>query len=134
MAQDFKELEKVQRRATKLVPGLKSLSYDERLKQLQLYSVKTRVLRGDLIETYKIITGKTKLETSQFFELNQDTRTRGHNRKLKVERTALHSRAMFFSNRVVPHWNKLPQEIVTAETVNSFKNRLDQHWSLTNRG
>ena len=79
MAQDFKELEQVQRRATKLVPGLKSLSYDERLKQLQLYSVKTRVLRGDLIETYKIITGKAKLETSQFFKLNQDTRTRGHN-------------------------------------------------------
>ena len=97
-----------------------------------MHSIKRRVLRGDLIETFKILSGKTKLDPAQFFEEDRDTRTRGHDKKLKVKRISLKSRAMFFSNRVVPFWNKLPSEVVGAETVNAFKNRLDKYWASSN--
>ena len=99
MAQDYLALEKIQRRATKLVPAIWNLPYDDRLRALKLPTVKERLLRGDLIETYKILTGKTKLEPSRFFERNQDERTRGHHLKLKAKRAGYLAKAKFFSHR-----------------------------------
>ena len=52
--------EKVQRRASKLVPQLKSLPYTERLQALNLYTIAQRRLRGALIETFKLVKGKKK--------------------------------------------------------------------------
>ena len=132
MVQDYDALEKVQRRATKTVHGLANLTYEERLIRLELLSIKERVLRGDLIETFKIVTGKSKLDPNQFFERHQDDRTRGHQFKLKALRSAHQARAKFFSNRVVAYWNRLPEEVVTATTTNEFKNRLDRHWDELN--
>ena len=51
-------LENVQRRATKLIPGYKELDYKERLQRLNLPTISSRRLRGDMIEIYKILTGK----------------------------------------------------------------------------
>ena len=132
MAQNFKTLERVQRRATKMVQGLKNVPYQERLKKLGLCGLEQRVLRGDLIETYKILTGKTKLDPDHFFERASSDRTRGHRLKLKVKRAEHQQRMKFFSHRVIPHWNGLPEEVVSAQTTNSFKNRLDHHWATRN--
>ena len=55
---DINLVEGVQRRATKLVPELKHLSYEERLKRLDLTTLEERRTRGDLLEMYKIIMGK----------------------------------------------------------------------------
>ena len=131
MAQDYEVLEKVQRRATKLVRGIKTLPYKECLRHLELPSIKERVLRGDLILTYKILTGKTTMGATQFFERNKDKRTRGHQMKLLKRRAAHHARTMFFSNRVVSQWNKLPENVISAPNTNTFKNRLDRHWAKT---
>ena len=131
MAQDLKALNKVQRRATKLVRGLRHIPYEERLKRLKLDTMSRRLLRGDLIEVFKIVYGKTKLDFNNFFELNMDKRVRGHNKKLKVKQVFHKARAMSFSRRVVKHWNLLPQEVIMADSVNAFKNRLDQHWTTT---
>ena len=87
-------------------------------------------MRGDLIETFKILTNRIKLEPSKFFEHNQDDRTRGHHMKLKTKRASLLSRAKFFSHRVVAKWNKLPEEVVSATTVNDFKKKLDLNWAV----
>ena len=58
-AQDLKLLESVQRRWTKRIDGLRSLSYDDRLRALNLYSAQGRLLRADLIQYWKIFNGKT---------------------------------------------------------------------------
>ena len=129
LAKDIQTLEKIQRSATKLVPSLKKLSYEDRLKKLDITSLEKRRTRGDLIETYKILTDKEKIDSDQFFKLS-DTGydLRGHSMKLTVKRSRLDTRKYFFSNRIVNYWNELPQAIVDAPSVNTFKNRLDKYW------
>ena len=105
-----------------MVQGMKNVPYEERLKKLGVCSVEQRILRGDLIETFKILTGKTMLDPDH-------ERTRGHHLKLQTNCAVHQARAKFFSHRVVSHWNRLPEEVVSAPSTNCFKNRLDQHWA-----
>ena len=126
---DIEILEKVQRRATKLVKGIRDLSYSERLQRLKLPSFRKRIIRGDLIETFKILTEKVKTDPEQFFELASQDRTRGHHLKLRKRRSRTIMRLKFFANRVVSQWNSLPEEIVEATSTNVFKNKLDLHWA-----
>ena len=81
-------LENVQRRATKLIPGYKELDYKERLKRLNLPTLSYRHLRGDMIEMYKILTGKySSSVTSNVVTLREnDSITSGHNLKIFKER------------------------------------------------
>jgi len=103
-------LETVQRRATRIVKGLKKLPYETRLKRLVLYSLERRRLRGDLIETFKILTGKEHIDPSTFFRLaDVTTGLRGHSLKLFKLRCRTTVRQNFFSQRIVNEWNKLPQ-------------------------
>ena len=129
MKQDVQILEKTQRRATKLVKGLSCLTYQERLQKLSLLSIKDRMLRGDLIEVYKIVTGKVNVDANQFFEIQDESITRGHQLKLKRRRATHHFRNMVFSNRVVEPWNGLPAHVISSPSVNVFKRRLDQCWA-----
>jgi len=124
---DIECLEQVQRRATKLVSGLRNLSYEDRLHRLKLTTLEKRRLRGDLIETFKIMTDREKVDKHDFFESSNSTYSlRGHEYKIAVQRNRTAARSAFFSQRVVGSWNKLPQEVVTATSINMFKNRLDR--------
>lgn len=125
------ELEGVQRRATKMIPGSKNLEYGTRLKWLNLQSLENRRKRGDLIETYKYLNGLYSTERN-FFELNKNSITRGHHLKIKHQYSRLDNRKYFFANRVVEDWNNLPAHVVKADSVNCFKNRLDKHWLSNN--
>ena len=120
-------LEKVQRRATKLVPGLENKDYDERLKSLDMPSLHYRRARGDMIECYKYLTGKYKVKNSMF-EVDSSN-TRGHSLKLRKSGTAQNSvRHNFFSVRCINSWNSLSEEIVASQSLNDFKNSLDNYW------
>ncbi|MFZ2540120.1 MAG: hypothetical protein WAX04_14670 [Oscillospiraceae bacterium] len=126
---DIEDIEKVQKRATKIIPALKGLTYVERLKRCNLSTLRFRRIRGDMIETYKIITGKYDRNVSPKFSFSEVTSTRGNSLKINTTRTKYDLRKYCFTNRVVNVWNSLPDHIVKACTLNQFKNRLDKFWS-----
>lgn len=122
-------LEKVQHRATKWVPGLRNLSYSDRLLRLKLPTLAYRRLRGDMIEVYKITSGTYDTRASHgILHRALNSRTRGHSRKLEMRQCRLDVRKHSFSHRVVNLWNSLPEQVVTAPTLHTFENRLDRHW------
>ncbi len=124
------QLESVQRRITKQLPGMENLSYSERLIKLKLPTLSYRRLRGDLIEVYKITNEQYDTNCTSCLKLWEDmTGTegtlRGHSKKLFQQRPRLSVREHAFGLRVVPIWNKLPEEVVSAKDINDFKNKLD---------
>lgn len=125
-AGDIHALEQVQRRITKLCPSIRNLPYERRLLKLGLTTLSERRLRGDLIETYKILHGHYSVNLN-FFEISEDNRLRGHNYKLVRERFYKLCRQNFLCNRVHRAWNSLPPYIVDATSVNSFKNLYDNY-------
>ena len=127
LQKDVDILEKVQKRATRMVEGLKGLSYKERLKRLNLTTLETRRIRADLIEVYKIFHGLEGLKVEDFFEVVQDSNTRGH--KFKIYKRAFRTNfgKFSFGNRVTSDWNLLPAETVMAENILKFKNLVDHH-------
>ena len=97
-----------------------------------LTSLERRRLRGDLIETFKILHGYENIDSGLYFEISEAV-TRSNSCKLrKREHWRTLARANSFSIRVVNAWNALPEEIVTASTVSIFKQRLDKHWEDEN--
>jgi hypothetical protein len=83
---DIEKLENVQRRATKKVPTLNNMEYNERLKKLKMPTLKNRRMPGDMIEVFKIINGiYDPLTTVDMFELNTTSNTRGHSKKMKIK-------------------------------------------------
>ena len=125
-------VERVQRRFTKRVIGLYNLSYGDRLRALKLPSLWWRFRRGALITTFKILKfdyGGTTIKNN--FKLTQNLYTRGH--PWKLDRSHLnHTKTQnFFFNRIIPIWNELPTAVVSADSVNGFKNLLD-HYIATN--
>ncbi|XP_065667883.1 uncharacterized protein LOC136088150 [Hydra vulgaris] len=118
---------KIQRRATKVAPELKHLSYTEKLAKLCLTTLETRRTRDDLIEFFKITTGIDKILWYKELYKASSQSLRGHSMKFEREFTKTTIRHNFFTNRVIPHWNALPEKMVSAMTVNSFKGRLDKH-------
>ncbi|BHF69825.1 hypothetical protein SprV_0301287200 [Sparganum proliferum] len=125
---DRTTLEKVQRRATKLVRGYKNLPYETRLSNLNLFPLDYRQLRGDLIQTFRMLRRQDCcLASGDFFQLATTTSLRGHPLKLRVTGARLDARRSFFSHRVVKAWNALPVDVVMSSSVNSFKRKLDQY-------
>lgn len=122
------DLERVQKRATKMVKGCKRLSYSERLRFLEIPTLKFRRIRGDMIEVFKILNGFYDNSVAPVLLRNHDTRTRGNDLKLVHSRSRLDIRKYNFSSRIVGLWNMLPNWVVLSESVNSFKNNLDKFW------
>ena len=121
-------IEGVQRRATKLVPELRELQYEERLKKLGLTTLEDRRERGDMIETYKIITGKEDIDPSKFFTM---ATVRGdpqltHNMKIYKKRFRLDKRKYSFSQRVIAKWNLLDKDVVESQKTSGFKRKYDK--------
>ncbi|KAK6172148.1 hypothetical protein SNE40_015875 [Patella caerulea] len=118
LEKDKKLIEGVLRRGIKLISGLKDLSYEERLEKLKIPSMAFRRARGDVIEAYKYTHGLYK--TDQILELDTDNTRGGHSYKLRHCKTA---------TRVVNTWNSLPEDVVSAPSLNAFNSKIDRLWS-----
>ena len=124
-------LERIQRRATKMIPELRYLSYEGRLLQCGLTTLETRRLRGHQIEVFKIVNGYEDVDRNMFFKLKEGSRTRGNKAALVKEQFRWNMRKYSFSQRVINEWNKLPNDCVNASCVNVLKNRIDRYMIRT---
>ena len=108
---------------------LSDLPYEKRLRALNLPSMHYRRERGDMIQVYKILSGKDRLDTNTLLPLNNKGITRGHSKKLSKRGSRLNIRKYSFGLRVTDAWNSLPEWVVCAKSLNSFKNNLDRFWT-----
>ena len=134
---DATVIESVQRRATKLVPKLRGSDYESRLRAMKLPSLVYRRMRGDMIECFKYMHKVYKVKTNFLIpeepEQNEEngerkSKTRGHDRRIPQQRSHLDVRKNFFSVRVANIWNNLPESVVEASSVDTFKSRFDKHF------
>ena len=120
----IRKIERIQRAATKMVPSLRDLTYEERLAKLNLPSLEERRERGDLITVYKAMREMEKIDRDDLFVW--DTReTRGHGKKLKKTRCLRSIKKHGFPYRCIDTWNGLEKDILNARNIHEFKDKLD---------
>ena len=122
---DIDMLERLQRRAIKIIPKLMNINYEMHLKECGLSTLETRRLSGDEIEVFKILNGYENIDRS-FFTVKEERRTRGHGVTLAKKQCILDIRKFSFSQRTVNEWNRLSADCVrSASSINMFKNKID---------
>ena len=133
--EDKAVLEKIQKRAISMVSNFKSKtkSYEDKLGEAGMITLEARRQRGDMLEMFKIMTGKENVDSSIWFEKMEDHRgsgmsTRNSSGLYNVQQYACNSdlRRNFFSQRVCTAWNALPDHVKASTSVNMFKNKYDE--------
>ncbi len=119
-------LERAQHKFTRMIYGMKSFDYEERLRMLNLWSLEERRNRADLIEVFKSLRGLSAPSSRDLFTVSTNHITRGHTLKLAKNRCNMDVRKFFFSERVVGRWNSLDQSTVDSQTINQFKKNLQR--------
>jgi len=108
-----------------MIRGMKHLSYEERLRELGLFSLEKRRLWEYLTAAVQYLKRADMRAGEGHFIRACSDRTRGNGFKLKEGRFRLDIRKKFFTMRVVRYWNRLPREAVAAHSLEVLKARLD---------
>jgi hypothetical protein len=122
---DVRKVESVQRRFTRRLVGMQTLSYSDRLNKLKLESLELRRLKFDLLYVYKMFKGLVNLDCS-IFQLSTVLHLRGHSCKLVKPVANINIRCHSFACRIIDAWNSLPQTTIIAPSVNAFKKSLNK--------
>ena len=130
LQKDVVLIEGVQRRATKLVDNYKELTYKERLKKLDLPTLAFRRQRGDMIQLYKHFHSYDKSTLPKTFK-PKVKHCRNHDYQLERVFPKDGVRGIQYNSfyyRSIKTWNDLPRKVVHAESLDTFKRRLDEYW------
>ena len=117
------------RHVPKTYSRIESLTYTERLKKLKLPSLAHGRIRGEMIQTLKIIKGIEDILSERIFKVCTSSSTCGHSLKLEKPRCRTTIRLQQCSQRIINYWNSLPEGAVLAKDVNEFTIKIDQYWS-----
>ena len=141
LGKDIAILERVQERLIKMISNVKGESYEEKLTDAGLTTLKERRERGDMIETFKVMKGLCRANKNEWFniqtynDMTRATRTttsvteQGQTRREDIifrEHVRLETRKNFFCIRVTQNWNEIPDEIRNQKSINGFKNSYDK--------
>ncbi|TRZ10370.1 hypothetical protein HGM15179_016735 [Zosterops borbonicus] len=121
---DMELLEQVQQRATKMMEGLKHLSYKDRLREVGLFSLKKRQLRGDLINVCRYLKGMCQENGTRLLVVPSNG-IRGNGQKQIHRSFLLNMRKNFFTVQVAMHWNRLARGVVESPSLQIFRNHQD---------
>jgi len=108
-----------------MIRGLEYFSYEDRLKELGLFSLEKRRLQDDLIAAFQYMKGAYRKDGEGLFTRVCSDRTRQNSRKLKEGRFRLDIRKKFFTMRTMKHWTRLSRKAVAAPSLAVFKAMLD---------
>ena len=127
---DINLLESVQKRAIRIVSGLTSNTYEERLTEVGLTTLYHRRQRGDMIEVWKILNEEEDVKYSTWFTMASDHSmkvTRQSSNPYNILKPKYNSdiRKNFFSVRIVDMWNNLPENVHKAGSIGDFKREYD---------
>ncbi|XP_065413911.1 uncharacterized protein LOC101936461 [Chrysemys picta bellii] len=122
---DVDKLERVQQRATKIIRRLWDMTYEERLRELGLFSLLKRRVTWDLIAAFNYLNAGFKEDGARLFLVVADDRTRNNGLMLQWGRSRLDIRKNYFTRKVVKHWNGLPGEVVESPSLEVFMAGLD---------
>ena len=119
--EDTETLEKVQKRAEKVVSGIRSQTYEEHLVELRLPSLRERHREMDMVQTYKMVNCENGEQIFERADARRGTRATVGTDNLLKKRCLHEFRSNFFSTRVINEWNGLPNEVKEATTAKIFK-------------
>ena len=136
---DIKTMEKIQERLIKMLSDVRGDTYEEKLNDAGLTTLKERRVRGDVIQTFKVPKGFSNVDQTKWFQTIPDnarptreiSTVEGEKvvkteSVLVIERARLETRKKFFAIRAAKEWNKLPELVKNRTSVNAFKAAYDK--------
>jgi len=109
-----------------MIWGLEYLPCEEKLRDLGLFSLEKRRLRGGLINVYKYLKCGRQWDLVNLFSVDCGDRTRGDGHRMDHRKFHINMRKNF-TVRVTEHWNRLPREVVESPSLEIFKACLDTY-------